>query len=347
MSDIFISYSSADRERARVFAHELEQRGWSVWWDREIPPGRAYDDVIEEALDAAKCVVVLWSKASAASGWVRNEASDAMQRKVLIPALIDADVKIPLEFRRLQAADLSRWQGGSTVEFEQFCEAVARNVASGGGAKPAPAPAPSPPAPPPPPHVPPPVPPGPAVPAPASAKKSSRTMWIAIGVGVLFLAGLAQLLTPKPVGGGGAGPAPLVTPPVSEGPVAPAANINGSTAMPGNGSGLTLDLSWYDHALTYRGTLRWPVGTTVAQLSVDVTDAATHKSLGHREVTAFGRPDAPGRNVFSAQIPVNGDSTTPGPHTHSVNLVFELQANGNWAFVRNCTSPGNCFEVRH
>jgi hypothetical protein len=69
MSDIFISYASADRERARLLADALAQKGWSVWWDRTIPPGEEFDQVIEEALDAAKCVVVLWSKTSTASSW--------------------------------------------------------------------------------------------------------------------------------------------------------------------------------------------------------------------------------------------------------------------------------------
>ena len=63
MSDIFISYARPDRDRARQMAEALEQRGWSVWWDHEIPPGRNFDDVIEEALGAASCVVVLWSNA--------------------------------------------------------------------------------------------------------------------------------------------------------------------------------------------------------------------------------------------------------------------------------------------
>ena len=57
MSDIFVSYSSADRARAAMLARALEVRGWSVWWDRTIPPGRQHDEVIEEALAAARCVV--------------------------------------------------------------------------------------------------------------------------------------------------------------------------------------------------------------------------------------------------------------------------------------------------
>ena len=64
MSDIFISYASADRERAKVIAEALAARGFSVWWDRVIPPGRQFDEVIEVAVDASRCVVVLWSKTS-------------------------------------------------------------------------------------------------------------------------------------------------------------------------------------------------------------------------------------------------------------------------------------------
>jgi hypothetical protein len=128
MSDIFISYASADRERARLLADALSQKGWLVWWDRTIPPGKEFDQVIEEALDAAKCVVVLWSKASTASSWVKTEAAEAMRRKILVPALID-ETKIPLEFRRLQAADLSQWRGeDSHPELEKFIQSIEANL---------------------------------------------------------------------------------------------------------------------------------------------------------------------------------------------------------------------------
>ncbi|MBL8314031.1 MAG: toll/interleukin-1 receptor domain-containing protein [Rubrivivax sp.] len=67
MSDVFDGYASADRDRAQAVAAELQARGLSVWWDRAIPPGRQFDEVIEEALDAARCVALLWTEASAAS----------------------------------------------------------------------------------------------------------------------------------------------------------------------------------------------------------------------------------------------------------------------------------------
>lgn len=138
MSDIFISYSSADRDRARVLAAALTERGWTVWWDRTIPPGKEFDEVIEEALDASQCVVVLWSNTSVASTWVKTEAAEAMRRKILIPALIDA-VKIPLEFRRLQAADLSNWKGErSHEELQKFFQSIEANVGHSGAEQPAP-----------------------------------------------------------------------------------------------------------------------------------------------------------------------------------------------------------------
>ena len=101
MSDIFISYATADREHARRLAHALAGLGWSVWWDRDIMTGQAYDQVIERELTGAKSVVVLWSKASVASEWVKNEAAAGSERGVLLPALIEA-VTPPFEFRRKQ-----------------------------------------------------------------------------------------------------------------------------------------------------------------------------------------------------------------------------------------------------
>ena len=131
MSDLFVSYASADRDRARASAQALTEHGWSVWWDRTIPPGKQFDEVIEEALDAARCVVVLWSKASVASTWVKTEAAEAMRRKILVPVLIE-DVKIPLEFRRLQAADLSRWNGERAhEELQKFFASIETNVGQG------------------------------------------------------------------------------------------------------------------------------------------------------------------------------------------------------------------------
>ena len=72
---VFLSYASADRERARRLAEAMQGKGYQVWWDRECP-GQTFDDVIEEALNTATCVVVLWSSASVKSNWVKTEAAE-------------------------------------------------------------------------------------------------------------------------------------------------------------------------------------------------------------------------------------------------------------------------------
>jgi formylglycine-generating enzyme required for sulfatase activity len=129
MSDIFVSYSKADRGKAEDIAAALKQQGYSVWWDRRILPGETLDTVIETALDAAKCVIVLWSRTSVASKWVKAEASEGDRRGILVPVLID-DVQIPqipLAFRHIQAADLRDWDGTLPhPEFDNLLKAVAR-----------------------------------------------------------------------------------------------------------------------------------------------------------------------------------------------------------------------------
>jgi TIR domain len=130
MSDIFISYAREDRDKAKTLADLFQQQGWSVWWDRSISPGRSFDEVIEEALGAAKCVVVLWSKNSASSDWVKGEAAEGLQRKILVPVRIESG-NVPLEFRRLQTVDLSDWKGDAGhPELGGFLEAVAENIKS-------------------------------------------------------------------------------------------------------------------------------------------------------------------------------------------------------------------------
>ena len=108
MSDVFISYSREDRTRAAALAQALEAQGLSVWWDRELPLGQAFSQVISDELDRARIVLVLWSPASVASNWVKDEAQAALDRRTLIPVLLES-VKIPYGFGQYQAADLTDW----------------------------------------------------------------------------------------------------------------------------------------------------------------------------------------------------------------------------------------------
>jgi hypothetical protein len=140
MVDIFLSYATEDRAQAMSVAQALELRGWSIWWDKKIPLGQSFDSVIEEAIAAARCVIVLWSRSSVTSEWVRNEASEGKRRGILVPVFLDR-VDAPLAFRFLNGADLSGWQPGTPhAELDRLTERVAEILVQAGGRENAPVP---------------------------------------------------------------------------------------------------------------------------------------------------------------------------------------------------------------
>ncbi len=120
MSDIFISYAREEKPFVGRLAAALEAEGLSVWWDPEIPTGRRYRRVIQEALDRARCVIVVWSRDSVDSDWVLAESGEGLRRNLLAPVAVDGTPP-PLEYRQIQTADLSGWQGeGSAPEFRKL-----------------------------------------------------------------------------------------------------------------------------------------------------------------------------------------------------------------------------------
>jgi len=143
MSDVFLSYAREDQARAEALADALQAQGLSVWWDRHIVAGLTFDDVIEDELDSAGSVIVLWSAASVGSEWVRAEASAAAERGVLIPVSLDGQ-RPPLEFRRKQTVSLADWTGGADHPgFVQVLHAIRQRMALPEPPEPAPSPTPA------------------------------------------------------------------------------------------------------------------------------------------------------------------------------------------------------------
>ena len=60
--DIFVSYSSNDRERVRALVEVLDAEGWSVWWDRAIKPGGSFEETIDQVISEFRCVMVCWTE---------------------------------------------------------------------------------------------------------------------------------------------------------------------------------------------------------------------------------------------------------------------------------------------
>jgi class 3 adenylate cyclase len=110
--DVFLSYNREDQAVARLFADAFSAQGFEVWWDVGLKAGEAYDEVTETALRTAKAVVVLWSKKSVVSRWVRAEATLADRNKSLVPCMIEPCER-PIMFELTQTTDLSHWRGGA------------------------------------------------------------------------------------------------------------------------------------------------------------------------------------------------------------------------------------------
>src|SRR5262245_37696245 len=115
MSDIFVSYASADRERILPLVDALEKTGWSVFWDRTIPAGKTWRQFIGSEIKVCRSVVVVWTENSVASDWVEEEAESGKQRRILIPVLLDK-VEPPFGFGTIQAANLVAWDGNHSSQ---------------------------------------------------------------------------------------------------------------------------------------------------------------------------------------------------------------------------------------
>ncbi|HXF53288.1 MAG TPA: toll/interleukin-1 receptor domain-containing protein [Hyphomicrobiaceae bacterium] len=102
---IFISYSHQDFDIVRGLVARLRSGGASVDWDQDFIGGEDFDQAIVGAIEAARCVIVVWSPASVLSPYVRDEARRAQRASKLITTYVAgfdlADV--PLGFGSLHA----------------------------------------------------------------------------------------------------------------------------------------------------------------------------------------------------------------------------------------------------
>jgi len=128
MASVFLSYDRDDVVKARPIASSLEKAGHNVWWDKHISGGTQYAKEIEQALNGADVVVVLWSASSIESPWVRDEAGSGRDRGRLVPLSLEGTPP-PLGFRQFQSIDLGAWKGrGRVPQLREILAAVERQV---------------------------------------------------------------------------------------------------------------------------------------------------------------------------------------------------------------------------
>src|SRR4051812_40488489 len=132
MSDVFVSYKAEDRRRVKLLVEALQADGFSVWWDEQIGGGTSWRHAIEAELNAAKCVIVTWTKNSVGpeGTFVQDEATRAQQRQVYVPVTLDK-VPLPLGFGGTQALSLTAWRGDRSDQRYQAVLAAARRIVGG------------------------------------------------------------------------------------------------------------------------------------------------------------------------------------------------------------------------
>lgn len=133
MADIFISYKPDDKQRVARIVESLRGEGFDVWWDHDLAPGPDRAEVIQRELAAAKAVVAVWSRASAAAPWVREEAQSGLQRNALISVRIDATAP-PADFDGGHTLDLSDWTGDARHPQWALAVKALRAMTRGGAA---------------------------------------------------------------------------------------------------------------------------------------------------------------------------------------------------------------------
>jgi len=98
--DVFISYSTADIDYARLVMRAVTNLGFRVFLaDKTLNAGE-HLSVLAERIRRAKLVVLLWSEDASKSEWVRDEVGAAWGAHVpVIPVLLSKDLMLPPSLR--------------------------------------------------------------------------------------------------------------------------------------------------------------------------------------------------------------------------------------------------------
>jgi hypothetical protein len=128
MPDVFVSYSSQDRSKARIICEALLSEGFDVFWDQQVPTGVNWDTWIRQHLNQSKCAVILWTTNSVKSDNVQHEVTIAKQQGKLVPVFLEPinPTDMPLGLYNSQAANLVNWSGEKTSdEWKKLIQGIA------------------------------------------------------------------------------------------------------------------------------------------------------------------------------------------------------------------------------
>ena len=124
---VFISHNKKDKDVAREISLFLAAEDISIWFDEwEIPFGHSIIEKIREGLDKCTHFVILWSKNTQPSPWVKKELNATLARSiqtnqpVIIPILID---ETPLDILLLDLRHLE-YEGGTETDRSEIIHAI-------------------------------------------------------------------------------------------------------------------------------------------------------------------------------------------------------------------------------
>ncbi len=110
MTNVFVSYSRADKERVEPLVAFIDSVIDEVWWDDRLVSGESFTEETERRLNEADFVVVVWTPTSARSKWVLDEAAVGRDGGKLLPVSFDGQIP-PLGFRHVHTTDFTKWNG--------------------------------------------------------------------------------------------------------------------------------------------------------------------------------------------------------------------------------------------
>jgi len=115
--DVFLAHNSEDKPQVRAIANKLKRRGLKVWLDEEqIPPGRPFQDVIQQALQKVSCAAIFIGLGGLGK-WQILEARSLLSRFVdagipVIPVLLPGVEGIPEHLLFLQELNYVKFENG-------------------------------------------------------------------------------------------------------------------------------------------------------------------------------------------------------------------------------------------
>lgn len=120
MSHLFVSYSSRDIEVCDILESDLEGMGFEVWRDRsDIRGGEDWARAIESSVGQAYALLVLVSRHSIISEWVKKEIEFSQIGEIhVIPLRLD-DSEIPAQISDSQAIDFSATNKAKGAQFRK------------------------------------------------------------------------------------------------------------------------------------------------------------------------------------------------------------------------------------